>query len=123
MDTEKTSRPKIHRLPQNAVKEGELYISRTVLIVCVALLLVAVIPALWSFRKTDNSTVENSRFLAPSKNGAFPMNTTTMQNDNGQLVGQLARMPADGEKGASIDSMSKIDPKSGKELMHIIGKH
>lgn len=128
MDEEKgASRPKVHRLPQSKVKAGELYISRAVLVVCLALLLVAVIPALWSFKKVDKSNVEASippaqaKIIAPTANA--PVESIPVQDERGQMVGQLAKMPADVEKGAAINTMSKVDPKSGKELMNIIGKY
>jgi hypothetical protein len=124
---ENMSRPKVHRLPKNKVQEGELYVSRAVLIVCLALLLVAVIPALWSFRTVDkNKKVENitpaqAKMIAPTANA--PVEVIPVQDDKGQMVGQLAKMPSDMEKGTSISSMSKVDPQSGKELMNIIGKY
>ena len=122
-----TSRPKVHRLPQHKVREGELYISRGVLIVCLALLLVAVIPALWSFKKIDKSKLTDSitpaqaKILTPTADK--PLEGISVQDNNGEMVGQLAKMPADMEQGTSIQSMSKADPKSGKELMNIIGKY
>ncbi len=126
-DENGTSRPKIHRLPKNKVQEGELYVSRAVLIVCLALLLVAVIPALWSFNQVDKSKLAESitpaqaKMLAPT--AEKPLEGISVQDDKGQMVGQLAKMPADFDKDSSIRSMSKVDPKSGKELMNIIGKY
>lgn len=121
-----TSRPKIHRLPQSKIHEGELYVSRAVLVVCLALLLVAVIPALWSFRTVGKSTIASSippsqaQVIAPTAN---PVQGIPVRDETGAMVGQLAKMPADVEKGASINSVSKVDPQSGKELMKIIGKY
>ena len=109
------------------MQEGELYVSRAVLIVCLALLLVAVIPALWSFKKVDKSKLAESITPAQAKmltpTAGAPLEGILVQDDNGQMVGQLAKMPADMEQGTSIKSMSKADPQSGKELMNIIGKY
>lgn len=128
MDDEiNTSRPKVHRLPSQQAQEDERVVSRTVLFVCLGLLLIAIIPALQSFNKVDKNKIAQSLTpgqatmiapTAPVKNDVI-----AVQDDRGEMVGQLARMPADMEKGTSIKSMSKVDPKSGKELMNIIGKH
>jgi len=122
-----TSRPKIHRLPNNKVDEGGLYVSRAVLIVCVALVLVAVIPALWSFRTVGKAKVAQTMTPAQAQIAA-PTSTPDPDNlmvrdANGTVVGQLAKMPADAEHSTSINTTSKVDPNSGKELMNIIGKY
>jgi len=124
------SRPKIHRLPQQPpVKDSELYVSRAVLIVCLALLLVAVIPALISFSKIDKKNMaatispEQSKIISATAPDTAPDNPNLAVRDaQGQMVGQLAKMPADVERGASINTMSKVDNASGKELMNIISK-
>ncbi len=119
------SRPKVHRLPQHQEKDSELYVSRTVLVVCLSLLLAAVIPALWSFSKIDKQRVadtitpEQAQLLSPTADPASE--SLIVHDDKGQMVGQLAKMPADKERGA-INSMSKVDKNIGKELMNIISK-
>lgn len=126
-DNVSASRPKIYRLPQHNRRESGLYVSRTLLIVCFALLVVAVIPALWKSRGTDthkateNASVAESS-LAPSAAPPVPQ-MIHVQDDRGQMVGQLVQMPADLERNVSIHTTSKVDAESSRELMNIISKH
>ena len=132
MDEEITSRPKIHRLPQSAVEEGELYVSRAVVIICLALLLVAIIPALWSFNKVQQKTfstnvgkAQTSVMPAAQKRDAKGI---VVRDEAGQMIGQIAKMPSDNEVDTHIKSTSSgTSPEThkqdnGKELLSIIGK-
>lgn len=125
------SRPKIHRLPQPlSASDNERYVSRAVLVVCFALLLLAVIPAMISFSKIDKKNMadsispEQSKIIAATAPAPQDADSPSLavHDDKGQMMGQLAKMPADVERGVSINTMSKVDHESGKELMNIISK-
>lgn len=118
------SRPKIHRLPSHRIQEGELYVSRAVLIMCFALLLVAVIPALWSLYHTYRQPPADHPSVLPKPaiihaSAASPH--IKVSDVEGVLAGILVKMPNDLEHGATIHSTSQNDPQSGKDLMNIIG--
>ena len=113
------SRPKIHRLPQRPVKPGELYLSRTVLIVGLALLVVAGAPALWSLREEKPSSAGLSE-QPPVALQSFE--SVSVQDRQGQVIGRLVKMPADTEKAATIGAVSRPDPAAGRELMNIISQ-
>ena len=116
------SRPKVHRLPDAAEPEGELYVSRTVVIVCLALLLAAVVPALISFMGLGEKKAVQSIPPAQAKLLAPQQDVTVVYDSQGQTIGQLAKMPADMQLSGSIQSISKADQQAAAELMHIISK-
>lgn len=119
------SRPKIHKLPHLQEQESRLYASRGVLVICLAVLLAAGIPALWSWHK-GAKPVSRSAVVQPATANATALASPEdipVQDDTGQIVGQLTKMPADSEQGASIHSTAKLDPESGKQLLNIISKY
>jgi hypothetical protein len=117
------SRPKIHRIPKKKIKPGELYVSRSVLILCVALLLAVIAPALWSHYRSAGKSVAKI-VDSPAQAGAMTdeQGSIAVRDENGKLVGQLTKMPADTDNSV-INTTARIDPKTGKELMNIISKY
>lgn len=124
-ETQGSSRPKIHRLPKTAAPEGGIYVSRTALLLCLALLVAALIPALSSYNKVEKNKIAASltptelNVLSPASGGSEPV---MVHDEAGQVVGQITRMPTEADN-SKINTTSKVDQKSGKELMSIISKY
>lgn len=117
------SRPKIYRLPQNTVKEGEVYASRAVIIVCLALAVAVLAPALWSLAKKQKAQSVETISSQPAETALLDAQAIPIRDSNGQVIGQMAKMPEEGERSVSVNTTAKVDHKSGKELLNIISKY
>jgi hypothetical protein len=114
------SRPKVYRLPKHITEASRTSVSWMGIAVCVG-----AVATLWAMGGTEKITL--THVLLPADTQAtppvLPGSSITVQDDRGELVGQLSKMPADIEHGASVDAIAAADQKSGKELMNIIGKY
>ena len=132
-DSSGASRPKIHRLPQSAVEEGEIYVSRTVIIICLAIVLVVLIPALLSFNKVEKnsfsvsmSKVHKTMKMPPAANDSTGI---VVRDEAGKMVGHIAKMPSDIDTDNSIKTSAvtatpnRNKQDDNRELLAIIGKY
>ncbi len=114
-------RPKVHRLPQHVTPEHSARVSWLGIVVCVSSVVM-----LWAVRGGERTIF---RQVLPFAETQTVLSTSVVteaipvQDDKGEIVGQLAKMPADVERGASVDATAAIDQKSGIELMNIISKY
>ena len=120
--TNHTSKPKVHRLPQKAGADGRGYVLRIVLMVCVALAIIASIPAFMAMNKksvrvVESTTAPNAMLSEKTSNGV------TVYGSGGEVVGQISELPSNEEPLSQIGTMKKPDSGTGKELLAIIGKY
>lgn len=122
------SRPKIHRLPEQAAENKTVYASRVVFMICLALLLVAVVPVLLAFDKKQGEKlkikVESApRISSDSIVAAEKSHMVPVHDEQGEIVGQLTEMPTDNKEMTMVNTVKNADSDTGKELLDIIGKY
>ena len=126
-DSNSASRPKIHRLPQPQTehKNSRLYVSRTVVILCITGLVVVVLPGLWLNKNPVKARIE--QVMSSPVPGYTPdgsdSKSINLGDDSGKIVGQLTKIPATEEQSAKVKTTTNVDSNTGKELLKIISKY
>jgi len=122
-----TSRPKIHRMPERSSRTNDPLALRAFKAIFLSVFLLSIITVLWSLRTPHEAVITQIAESTPPLNvtaSAEPQpESIPVQDENGVVVGQLTKMPADIEHGAAISATAKIDQKSGKDLLKIISKY
>lgn len=120
------SRPKIHRLPAQrplkSTKSPQLA-TAFALVLAVALLGLSLRPQVPSnVPETPEMAPAAAETKAPERVAAS--RDTIIIKENGQaIVGQMAKIPAAGEHGVEVSSISNVDKGTGRELLSIIDKY
>lgn len=119
-------RPKLNLIPNygdaSEAPAARFPARRAVVMAAGAVAVLTLVPLTWSLVR--GSAQEAASASSPQ---AVPHNEENglmaVHDDNGEMVGQLAKMPGDTERGLQVESVSRADRNSGKELMKIIGKY
>jgi hypothetical protein len=122
-DSAQVSRPKVYRLPKEQETESKSFALYGALGVIALVILCGSAYSIVGFVNKTQAQAEAKSIanLAPSA-GAQP-NMINIQDSSGQIVGELAKIPADRERGMEVSTTSNVDSDTGKELLKIIGKY
>lgn len=118
------SRPKVHRLPKTGRRMGDGRILRIMVAGCMLVLVIGVIPLASILKKSVSHTVIATSDIPPADDNAAVVDKNLLvRNDQGQVVGQMAKIPLDAGSGMNVKTTSNADANTSKELLSIIRKY
>lgn len=118
------TRPKIYRLPEEPQSSVKLYISRTLVILCLAAVVVVVLPELLKNSTADKPNTNAMAQLETDESLKTNAPHSVKINENAnEIVGQMAQLPRDPEQKIEVKTNVKIDNETGKELLKIISQY
>lgn len=127
------SRPKIHRLPPlrkesrvarlwraayGLATTNKVAIVSSLASVLVVSALILHINKLW---EGGSFIPQASAHVIPAETGKSTQ-SIVISGQNGTIVGQIAKIPAQQEKGAPIDTMSNVDNTAQRDLLSVVNK-